>query len=451
MIQMLQSIDPARGDVVGEIAITPVQAIPQVVARSRAAQAGWAAMGLSARAQAIKSAAVQMEARAEEIGALISREMGKPLLEGIGEAKGCAAILVEFVKENAKALEQETLDDGKVQSQLRFDPLGVSVCITPWNFPVWMAQDVVIPSLVAGNTVIFKPSEKTPLSGDLWAKCISAVLPQDVLQIVHGDEEQGKALVVADVNLIAFVGSRAAGKHIMREAAGGLKRLVLELGGKDALIVLEDANLDAAVTFAASNCFRNAGQVCVSTERIFVHERVADEFETQLAKRATAMVQGDPADEATQIGPMVDAAQKAHVVSLVNDAIKDGARMLAGADAKGNFIRPTVLAGIRAPMRIMQEETFGPVACITRISSDEQAIQMANSTPFGLGGAVFGETSHAQRVASLLDTGMVGINKGCGGAAGSPWVGAKESGFGFLRGKAGHRQFTQIRVISIAK
>ena len=451
MIETLQSIDPARGDVVGEIAITPVESIPQVVARARAAQTGWAAMGLHARVAAIKSALPEIVARTEEIGALISREMGKPLREAIGEANGCAASLGEHVEDIAKALEQETLDDGKVQSQLRFDPLGVSVCITPWNFPVWMAQDVVIPSLVAGNTVIFKPSEKTPLSGDLWAKCISAVLPQDVLQIVHGDEEQGKALVVADVNLIAFVGSRAAGKHIMREAAGGLKRLVLELGGKDALIILEDANLDAAVTFAASNCFRNAGQVCVSTERIFVHERLADAFETQLAIRATALVQGDPADEATQIGPMVDAAQKAHVVSLVNDAIKDGARMLAGADAKGNFVRPTVLAGIRAPMRIMQEETFGPVACVTRISSDEQAILLANSTPFGLGGAVFGETAHAQRVASLLDTGMVGINKGCGGAAGSPWVGAKESGFGFLRGKTGHRQFAQPRVISHAK
>ncbi len=448
---MLQSIDPARGDVVGEIAITPVEAIPQVVARARAAQSAWAAMGAHARAQAIKSAATAIDNRAEEIGTLISREMGKPLREGIGEAKGCAATLVQFVDGNANALEQEILDDGKVRSQLRFDPLGVAVCITPWNFPIWMAQDVVIPSLVAGNTVIFKPSEKTPLSCDIWAKCLVAALPQDVLQVVHGDEQQGKALVAADVNLIAFVGSRSAGKHIMREAAGGLKRLVLELGGKDALIVLEDADLEAAVNFAASNCFRNAGQVCVSTERIFVHERIAESFETQLAKRATEMVQGDPADEATQIGPMVDAAQKAHVVSLVNDAIKNGARMIAGAEAKGNFIRPTVLAGIRTPMRIMQEETFGPIACVTRISSDAQAIQMANSTPFGLGGAVFGEASHAQRVASLLDTGMVGINKGCGGAEGSPWVGAKESGFGFLRGKAGHRQFTQIRVISIAK
>ncbi len=382
---ILQSIDPAHGDIVGEVAVTPVAEIHAVVARARAAQPAWAALGIQGRAERIKAAAAALQACANQIGTLVSREMGKPLKDGIGEATGCASGLVKPVDDVVAALAPEILEDGKVRSELRFDPLGVAACITPWNFPVWMLHDVVIPSLIAGNTVVLKPSEKTPLCADMWAKCMIAALPPDVLQIIHGDDRQGKALVAADVNLIAFVGSRAAGKHIMREAASGLKRLVLELGGKDALIVLDDADIDAAAAFAAQNCFRNAGQVCVSTERIYVHERVADVFEEKLAARANALVQGDPSDAKTQIGPMVDAAQKAHVLALVQDAQSCGAKQLSGGEATGNFVRPTVLTGVNSTMRIMKDETFGPVACITRVKSDAEAIAMANSTPFGLG------------------------------------------------------------------
>lgn len=452
MNETLASIDPARGDTVGQVEITPVEMINGIVARARAAQGAWAALGLHERARLVKAAAPLLESRAIEMGTLASREMGKPLKEALGEAKHCAASLCAAVDDIVKALEPEQLDDGKVQSELRFDPLGVAACITPWNFPVMMPQDVVVPSLVAGNCVVLKPSEKTPLCAGVWASCLASALPLDVLQVVHGDDRQGKALVLSPVNLIAFVGSRAAGKHIMREASGGLKRLVLELGGKDALIVLEDADLDAAVSFAARNCFRNAGQVCVSTERIFVHDRVASKFESLLAARAGELIQGDPAHDATQIGPMVDARQKAHVEGLIRDAVAAGARVAAGGGAApGNFVQPTVLTEVRPDMRIMNEETFGPVACITRVADDAQAIQLANASPFGLGGSVFGESQHAQQVARALDTAMVGINKGCGGADGSPWVGAKESGLGYHSGKAGHRQFAQTRVISRAK
>lgn len=450
--EVLESFNPATGKLVGTVRVTALEEVDQAVARAHAAQPAWAALGLEARARMIKSAAAALEANAQRIGELASHEMGKPLKEAIGEARHCAASLAESVDDIASALAPETLDDGKVKSELRFDPLGVAACITPWNFPVAMPQDVVVPSLVAGNCVVLKPSEKTPLCAQAWAECLVGVLPPGVLQVVHGDDRQGKRLVAADVNLIAFVGSRAAGKHIMREAAGGLKRLVLELGGKDALIVLSDADVAAAVAFAARNCFRNAGQVCVSTERIFVHEGIASEFEARLADAAQKLVQGDPAAEATQVGPMVDARQKAHVDGLVRDALASGATAIAGAgSATGNFVRPTVLVGIRPDMRIMKEETFGPIACIVRVSGDEEAVRLANASPFGLGGSVFGEPEHALRVARMLDTGMVGINKGCGGADGAPWVGAKESGFGYHSGRAGHRQFAQTRVISAAK
>lgn len=452
MAAALQSIDPAHGTVVGEVQPTPVGEIPAVIARAKAAQKAWAGHGLERRAQLVRSAGEALAARADEMGRLISQEMGKPLKEALGEARGSASSLAEQVDEIEAALEDEKLEDKTVSSSLIFDPLGVAACITPWNFPVLMPQDVVIPSLVAGNAVIMKPSEKTPLCAQVWAECLMSVLEPDVLQVVHGNEEQGKALVAGDVQLIAFVGSREAGRHIMREAAGSLKRLVLELGGKDALLVLEDADVDAAVTFASRNCFRNAGQVCVSTERIFVHQRVAERFETALAAKARALRQGDPADETTEVGPMVDGAQKTHVTRLVQEAIAAGARCLAGGEAApGNFVRPVVLAGVTPAMTIMRQETFGPVACIMRVASDDEAIELANDTPYGLGGSVFGEVEHATEVARALDTAMVGINKGCGGADGSPWVGAKQSGFGYHSGKAGHRQFAQVRVISRAR
>lgn len=430
---------------------TPVSAIGEIVASARRTQPAWAALGRDERARLIGLAATELTSRAEEIGALASREMGNPRREAIGEANHCAASIAASAQEVARALAPEMLEDATVSSELRFDPLGIAACITPWNFPLAMPQDVVVPSLVAGNTVVLKPSEKTPRCGDAWAQCLMAHLPEGVLQVIHGDEVQGKALVQADVNLIAFVGSRAAGKHIMREAASGLKRLVLELGGKDALIVLEDADIDAAVAFATRNCFRNAGQVCVGTERIFVHASVAQAFTQALAIRAAALIQGDPADEATQIGPMADASQASHVRASIDDALRHGATLVTGGLGDGDYVKPTVLTGVTDAMRIMREETFGPVACIIPVASDDEAIRRANGTPFGLGGSVFGEREHALRVARALDTGMVGINKGCGGADGCPWVGAKESGFGYHSGTAGHRQFAQTRVISVAR
>ncbi|MSR18528.1 MAG: aldehyde dehydrogenase [Phycisphaerales bacterium] len=450
---MLSSINPATGAVVGSVPITDVAAIPAIIARAHAAQRHWGALSLEDRARHLRAAQQRLDARATEMGTLISHELGKPIKEALGEARHAGASLSEAVEESALALAPELMVDESVSSTLLYDPLGVAACITPWNFPVLMPQDVVIPSLMAGNAVILKPSEKTPLSGQAWAECFMASLPPDVLQVVHGDEQQGKALVAGDVQLIAFVGSRAAGTHILREAAGSLKRVVLELGGKDALIVLDDADIDAAVAFAARNCFRNAGQVCVSTERIYVHQRVADTFEERLAARAQEIRQGDPSLESTEVGPMVDAQQSAHVSALVDEAIALGARRLAGTGAASgdNYFRPTVLADVTHAMRIMREETFGPVACIMRVDSDTEAVRLANDSPYGLGGSVFGSVEHAESVARRLNTAMVGINKGCGGASGTPWVGARQSGYGYHSGKAGNRQFAQVRVISRAR
>jgi acyl-CoA reductase-like NAD-dependent aldehyde dehydrogenase len=287
--------------------------------------------------------------------------------------------------------------------------------------------------------VVFKPSEETPLCGQAYADILNAALPPDVLIIMHGADAQGKALVAADVDLIAFTGSREAGKNILREASGSLKRVILELGGKDPMVVLEDADLEKAAQFAAMNSYRNAGQVCVSTERIFVHESVADAFEDLLA-RATAQM---------EVGPMVNARQRDHVLAQVREAVEKGARIRAGGtEARGNFIQPTLLSGVTDDMAIAREETFGPIACVSRVASDEEAVRRANDTRFGLGAVVFGRGDHAEAVARRLKAGMIGVNKSIGGTRGTPWVGARESGYGFHGSRDGHRQFTQTRVVS---
>jgi acyl-CoA reductase-like NAD-dependent aldehyde dehydrogenase len=448
----LDSINPFDGSIVGSVEVTPAEAIPEVVARARAAQPGWAALGVEGRAKLLGKATDRFKAQAQELATIITREMGKPLSESLGEAKGLGNGLAAELEEIAEALEPESVEKGSLRSVIHRDPLGVCAAITPWNFPMAMPNWMVLPALATGNTVIFKPSEETPLCGQAYADILSEFLPPDVLITVHGADAQGKALVQGEVDLIAFTGSREVGKHILQAASGSLKRVILELGGKDAMIVLDDADLDKAAKFAAFNGFRNAGQVCVSTERILVHERVADAFLEKLSAEAERMVMGNGMDKETTLGPMVNPGQREHVIDQIREAVTAGARVMAGGVCHGDpFIMPTVLADVPGEVCVAKDETFGPVVCVNRVTSDEEAVEKANATPFGLGAVVFGgDEERAEAVARRLTAGMVGINRACGGAPGTPWVGAKESGYGFHKGRDGHRQFTQTRVVSRA-
>ncbi|MFQ5654697.1 MAG: aldehyde dehydrogenase family protein [Planctomycetota bacterium] len=449
----LQSLNPATGEVVGEVPVAPAEEIVRRVAAAREAQGSWGRLPVEERRAALLPAAEKLIEQRESLGDLLTREMGKPLGEGVGEVNLCGAGMEAALDEIVEALQPETLEDDRTRSTIHRDPFGVCAAITPWNFPLAMPHWLVIPALMAGNTVVLKPSEETPLIAQAYVDLLKETLPEKVLQIVHGADEQGKALVAAEVDLIAFTGSRETGKRILNAASSGLKRVILELGGKDPMIVLADANLDKAARFAVQNSFRNAGQVCVSTERIYVAEEIAEEFERRVTELTAELKVGDPTGEGIDIGPMISAAQRRHVLRQIDEAVKQGARVAAGgAGHHDNFVMPTVLTGVSPEMEIMRDETFGPVACIARFRSVEDAIRRANDTPFGLGASVFGGDEGASlEVARRLDAGMVGVNRGCGGATGSPWVGAKESGYGFHSSREGHRQFTQPRVVSVRK
>jgi acyl-CoA reductase-like NAD-dependent aldehyde dehydrogenase len=445
----LESLDPATGEVVGHVAVTPVGEISVVVDRARAAQPAWAGLGPEERARRLVATGPRLLEEADRIARLMTREMGKPLAESTAEVTGIASGVEDELAEIVEALTPDRVQGGGLCSVVHHDPLGVCAAITPWNFPVSMPHWMVLPALAAGNTVVFKPSEETPLCGQAYADILRASLPEDVLQVVHGADEQGKALVRADVDLIAFTGSREAGKHILRSASDGLKRVILELGGKDPLLVLSDADLDSAADFAVWNGFRNAGQVCISTERIFVHDSVADAFEALLVERVRNLVTGPGLDPSTSVGPMVNAQQRAHVLRQLEEAVDRGATVLVGGgEHPERFVSPTVLSGVRPDMTVARDETFGPVVCLTRVESDAEAVALANDTPFGLGAVVFGSPERASRVARRLTAGMIGINGSSRGAPGTPWVGARESGFGFHKSREGHRQFTQARVVT---
>jgi acyl-CoA reductase-like NAD-dependent aldehyde dehydrogenase len=447
---LLHSHDPATGALVGSVPVTAPAEVSAVVARARAAQPAWAERTLLERAALLRPVGRALRADIPALAELLTREMGKPLADATGEVTACAEGWGETVDEIVEALAPETLRDERTHTTMLFDPLGVCAAITPWNFPMLMPQDSVLPALLAGNTVVLKPSEETPLIAEAWARHVSAVLPPDVLQVIHGDRETGRALVAADVDLIVFTGSRAAGAHILQAAAHGLKRVILELGGKDPLIVLRDADLEAAATFAVRNSFRNAGQVCVSTERIYVDRAVAEPFIDLVCRKTRELTQGPGTEPGIQIGPMISARQKEAVLRQVAAAKAAGARVVVGDEpAPGNFVRPAVVVDVNHSMDLMREETFGPVACIVPVQDADEAVRLANDSPYGLGAAVFGaDVANAERVARRIRAGMVGVNRGCGGAKGSPWVGARQSGYGFHSGRAGHRQFAQVRVVS---
>jgi succinate-semialdehyde dehydrogenase/glutarate-semialdehyde dehydrogenase len=439
----LTSYDPINRAPLGGVPITEPEDIQAVVLRAKQAQKSWSALSLDERQQKVVQAYEQLTSVEDQLALLISKEMGKDYRRATYEVAGTVQNAAYFTQEIAQALKTESMGRN---AEMQYRPLGVVAVISPWNYPLAMANNLLLPALVAGNSVVLKPSEETPLVAELFVKTLNKVLPENVLQIAYGDGETGKALVNANINMVAFTGSLAAGKHIMASAASGLKRLVMELGGNDPLIVMASADIDEAVQFAVASSFENTGQMCTSTERIYVDERIADEFEQKVVALARRYQAGAWDKNNANIGPMVNPKQHAKVLSQLENAHVKGAKFLLGTHHyELPYIQPTVVTGISPDMLLEQDETFGPVVAISRFKELSEAVDRANASAYGLGAVVFGGAG-ADNVAQQMEAGMVGINQGAGGIG--PWVGAKQSGFGFHGSAAGHRQFAQLRVIS---
>lgn len=455
-MQTLVDVDPATGEPIAEIPVTSAAELFAAVRRARAAAEGWAATPVEERLRRLAALAPSLRERAAELAELVTREMGKPRAQALREVEGYAASLDETLAEIARAVAPEPIPGERADALVVREPHGVVAAITPWNFPVAMPLSILVPALGTGNAVVFKPSEHVPLAGALLAELVQALVPEGVLELVQGAGEVGARLVESDVDMIGFVGSRETGRRIMAAASAGLKRLVLELGGKDPLVVMEDADLDRAADCAVQHALRNTGQVCCSVERVYVADSVADEFEGRVLERARAWNHGNGFDPKSRMGPLVSAEQRERVETHVRQARERGARVLLGGErpeGPGFFYPATVLADVGADWDVTREETFGPIVALTRFDgSESEAIRLANDTPYGLGANVYTEDrERGLRIARAIRAGQVGVNQYLGSAPGAPWVGARQSGFGFLGGVEGHRQFTVPKTIYCAR
>ncbi len=392
----------------------------------------------------------------QEIAQTIALEMGKPVSEALGEVR-YAAGFVDWYSEEAKRIYGETIPSQFAHKRLFAirQPVGAVYAVTPWNFPAAMVTRKLAPALAAGCTIILKPAEQSPLTAlKLAALWLEAGGHGDVFQVITTNDPIAVSKVFMEdeqIRKITFTGSTEVGKILVKQAADTLKRVSMELGGHAPYLIFEDANLEQAVKDVIACKFRNAGQTCVCTNRVYVQRSILEEFSKKLGEAVAALKIGDPIDPSTQIGPVVDRAGLEKVVRHVEDATAKGATVITGGTALGGLIfAPTVLGNVTADMLLMQEETFGPVAPIIAFDTEEEAITAANNTPFGLAAYIWTkDISRAVRVAESLEYGIIGLNDAVPSTVQAPFGGVKQSGYGREGGHWGLDEYLFTKYISL--
>jgi succinate-semialdehyde dehydrogenase / glutarate-semialdehyde dehydrogenase len=432
-------LDPATGETIADVPRLGAAETRRAIEAAHRALPGWRARTAKDRAAVLRRLADLMVAHTEELAALMTREQGKPLAESRVEI-GYAASFYEWFAEEAKRVGGSTVPSPWPDRRILVtkEPVGVGGGITPWNFPSAMVTRKSAPALAAGCTVVLKPAEQTPLSALAIARLAEeAGLPSGVLSIVTGDAEDaptiGRELTSSPlVRKLGFTGSTEVGKLLVRQCAERLTKISLELGGNAPFIVFDDADLDTAVAAARLCKYRNSGQTCISANRILVQDGIYDEFVPRFTDAAAGLKVGNGFDDGVEVGPLIDRPALAKVERHVADAQERGAELVLGGDRLGGqFFRPSVLTGVPADAAMSTEETFGPVAGIARFATEQEAVRIANATPYGLA-AYFCATRNDRiwRVGEALEYGMVGVNTGLLSTEVAPFGGVKESGSG---------------------
>jgi succinate-semialdehyde dehydrogenase/glutarate-semialdehyde dehydrogenase len=460
---MLISVDPATGEEIGRVPLLDAAGVAAAVARARAAQPAWARLSYRDRARFILRAREIVLEQLDEIAKLISRETGKPVTEAIAmEIVPTLDLMHYFADHTKQLLKRKRVGLGQYNYMARtsyivYKPLGVVGIISPWNFPWATPLDEVVMALMAGNAVVVKPSELTPLTALKIADVFKqAQLPDGLLEVVTGDGSTGAALVESGVNKIMFTGSVNTGKRVAEAAAKHLTPVVLELGGKDPMIVFEDANLENAARAAIWGAFCNSGQACASIERCYVHQSIADKFVDLVIKETKLLKQDKPSTGDIDVGAMTNKEQLEIVEDHVRDAIEHGAEVRAGGhrlnNSQGWFHEPTVVTNVDHSMKLMRDETFGPVLPIMTFRTDEEAVRLANDSIYGLTASVFtGNLDRGKRIAEQLDAGTVMVNEVVytHAVAQTPWGGVKQSGYGRTHGSLGLLELVSAQHIHV--
>jgi aldehyde dehydrogenase (NAD+) len=448
---VIEVVNPATEEVLGTLAESTPADVDTAVAAAVAAFPAWSQTPVEERAKTVRTIIDGLKERSAELAATMTREMGTPITFS---QKVQVANPVAIAEGVADVLESGYFEPEEIGNSLIFrEPIGVVAAITPWNFPLQQMVAKVVPALAAGNTVVLKPSELAPHTADLLAEIITASTPPGVFQLVHGTGPVvGEALAAhPDVDMVSFTGSTKAGRWVSAVASETVKRVALELGGKSACILLDDADFGRAVKIAVANSFMNNGQACSAWTRLLVPADRHDEAVELAASAAKKYTSADPSDPSTRIGPAVSKAQRDRVVGYIRKGAEEGARLAAGGpDAplpQGFYVTPTVFGGVTPEMTIAQEEIFGPVLAVMPYADEDDAVRIANSTIYGLAGGVFSaDTERALNVAKRLRTGQVDINAAAFNTS-APFGGYRQSGNGREFGRFGLDEFCEIKSV----
>src|SRR5437660_2683067 len=455
------SLNPATGEVLREIECAGEIEVLAAVERARAAQPGWAELGLRRRIEILRKFQARLYDRKSEIAAVITQEAGKPVAEALVTEVLVVLDAARFLIDNAwSLLRDEPVPHANIVAKLKSgwlvrEPHGVIGIISPWNYPFSIPSTESLAALVAGNAVVLKPSELTPVVAlELASLLQDAGLPRDVFQVVVGEGPAGAALLVAPIDKLVFTGSVGTGKRIASAAAERLLPVVLELGGKDPMLVLDDADVDVASSAAVWGAFVNAGQAGVSGERCYVHQSLYEKFLDACVAKAQKLRVGNGMDPQTDIGPMIHGRQLRIVETQVEEARTQGARVLAGGarlpELGPHFYAPTVLADVTHKMHIMREETFGPVLPVAPFSGDAEAIRLANDSEFGLAASIWTrDKKRGEAIARQIDAGTVMVNDviSCFGISEAPHGGFKASGIGRSHGQFGLEEMVRVKYL----
>lgn len=449
----LEVINPATEEPVAVCARASKAQLDQAVAAAKAAFPAWSATPIDERRKALLAIADVIQANLPDLARLLTQEQGKPLQDAMGEVFGTAAFFRYFAGLDLSP--KVVQDDANSRVEIRRRPLGVVGAIVPWNFPMILMAFKVPAALLAGNTVILKPAPTTPLTALKLGALIKDILPPGVLNIITDANDLGGEMTKhPDIRKISFTGSTETGKKVMASAADALKRVSLELGGNDALIVLDDVDPKETAPKVYGAAMQNAGQVCIAAKRIYVHESIYDAMCDELAKLAKEAVVGDGLQQGTQMGPLQNKQQFEKVLGFIESAKKDG-KIIAGGNRKGDkgyFIEPTVVRDITDGSKLVDEEQFGPVMPVIKYSDPAEAIARANASIYGLGGSIWAKDSErAWSLAEKMESGSVWVNKHADLQPHLPFGGSKFSGVGVELGEEGLKEFTQIQTLNMAR